>query len=158
MLEPSNLFFLFSHILICSKISINVLNHEVVSFYLISVFGYWSFQYFPFTLKNRTRQRQFPKFQSWKTKRPIPQTRHGVNSILSIPFQISINIIWSIPITHQPFQFKFYQYQFDFYLFQSLIGVGTQSTYSGYLLGIPTASSLYSKQNCHGRNTSELKN
>jgi len=27
-----------------------------------------------------------------------------------------------------------------------------------YLLGVPTASSLYSNWDCHGRNISELKN
>ena len=41
------------------------------------------------------------------------------------------------------FQFRFYR---------------LMSRYSEYLLGIPTLSGLYSKEDCHGRNISELEN
>ena len=84
-----------------------------------------------------------------------------------------IYLLWTVPIcfhrrviglfictTHQTlsqFQFRFHIKFINsnsiFYLL-----IFTTSRYSEYPLGIPTPSSLYSKQDCHGRNISELKN
>ena len=50
-------------------------------------------------------------------------TRHGVNSILSIPIPIPINSIWSIPIPipHQIYQFQFqFQFKIDQFQFNSV--------------------------------------
>ena len=67
----------------------------------------------------------------------------------SIP--IPLNSIWSIPVPYKKVrsQFQFQIYKFHFYLpfftYYILPWVGTPNTYSEYLLGIHTLTSLYSK-------------
>ena len=85
-----------------------------------------------------TPPRSYPKtIQHWVTF-PYVRTRHGVNSILSIP--IPLNSIWSIPL-------QIYQFQFNSKIFNSnsvsflpniffLPWVDTQSTYLEYILRV----------------------
>ena len=53
---------------------------------------------------------------------------------------------------------RFFNFNSIFYRLIFYLLLFTMSRYSEYLHAIPTPSSLYSKQDCHGRNISELKN